>query len=45
MGCDDNDDIIPLCIKLPEMIGYAKYCDSNKTMFFKVGDKETVKKV
>ena len=28
IGCDDNDDIRPLCIKLPQMMGgYA-----NKTM-------------
>ena len=25
IGYNDNDDIRPLCIKLPHMIGYAKY--------------------
>lgn len=26
----DNDSIRSLCIKLPQVIGYAKYFDSNK---------------
>ena len=29
IGYDDNDDIRPLCIKLPQMVGYAKYFESN----------------
>ena len=38
---DDDDDVIrPLCIKLPQMIGYVKCFDSNKTMSFKVTDKK-----
>ena len=45
IGYNDNDDIRPLCIKLPQMIGYAKYFQSNKTMSFKVSDKKTVKKI
>ena len=41
----NNDDVIrPLCIKLPQMIGYVKNFDSNKTMSFKVGDNELLKK-
>ena len=43
IGYDDNDDIRPLCIKLPHMIGYAKYFDSNKTMSFKVIVKKLLK--
>ena len=40
-----NDDVIrPLCIKLPQMIGYVKHFDSNKTMSFKVGDNKLLKK-
>ena len=32
----DNDDVItPLCIKLPQRIGYIKCFDSYKTMSFK----------
>ena len=42
---DDDDDVIrPLCIKLPQMIGYVKNFDSNKTMFFKVIDNKMLKK-
>ena len=36
IGYNDNDDIRSLCIKLPQMIGYAQYFDSSKTMSFKV---------
>ena len=38
IGYNDDDAIRPLFIKLPEMIGYVKYFDSNKTMSFKVSD-------
>ena len=41
---DDNNNIRPLCIKLPQMIGYAKYFDDNKTMSFKVSDKNLFKR-
>ena len=40
----DNDDIRQLWIKLPQMIGYTKYSDSNKSMSFKVIDKKLLKK-
>ena len=34
-----NDDVIrPLCTNLPQMIGYVKHFDSNKTMSFKISD-------
>ena len=32
--------IRPLCAKLPQMIGYVKCFDSNKTISFKVNDKK-----
>ena len=32
IGYNDNDEIRPLCIMLPQIIGYAKYFDSNKTI-------------
>ena len=42
---DDDDDVIrPLCIRLPQMIGYVKCFDSNKTMSFKVSDNKLLKK-
>ena len=43
-GYNDNNDIRPLCIKLPQMTGCAKYFDSNKTISFKVIDKKLLKK-
>ena len=38
------DAIRPLCIKLPQMIGYFKHFNSNKTMSFKIGDNKLFKK-
>ena len=44
IGYNDDDVIKSLCIKLPQMIGYVKCFDSNKTMSFKVTDKKLLKK-
>ena len=44
IGYNDDDVIRPICIKLPQMIGYAKYFDSNKRMSFKVTDNKLLKK-
>ena len=44
IGYNDDDVIRPLCIKLPQMVGYVKHFDSNKTMSFKVGDNKLLKK-
>ena len=44
IGYNDDDVIRPLCIKLPQMIGYVKNFDSNKTLPFKVGDNKLLKK-
>ena len=45
IGYKDHDDVIrPLCIHLPQMIGYVKHFDSNKTMSFKVNDNKLLKK-
>ena len=41
---NDDDVIRPLCIKLPQMIGYVKNFDSNKATSFKVGDNKLLKK-
>ena len=43
IGYNDNDDIRSLCITLPQMIGYVKCFDSNKTLYFKVIDKGLLK--
>ena len=44
IGYNDDDVIRPLCISLPQMIGYVKHFDSNKTMSFKVSDNKLLKK-
>ena len=43
-GYNDDDVIRPLCIILPQMIGYVKHFDRNKTMSFKVSDNKLLKK-
>ena len=44
IGCNDDDVNTPLCILLPQMIGYVKHFDRNKTMSFKVSDNKLLKK-
>ena len=44
IGYNDDDVIRSLCIKLPQMIGYVKHFDSNKTMSFKVSDNMLLRK-
>ena len=44
IGYNDDDVIRPLGIQLPQMNGYVKCFDSNKTMSFKVIDNKLLKK-
>ena len=44
IGYNDNDVIRPLCIKLPQMTGYVRKFEGNKTMSFKISDKQLLKK-
>ena len=44
IGYKDNDNIRPLCIRLPQMTGYARKCKENATMSFIVKDKKLLKK-
>ena len=44
IGYNDDDVIRPLCIKLPQIIGYVKHFNSNKTMSVKVSDNKLLKK-
>ena len=44
IGYTDNDIIGPLCIRLPQMTGYARKFDENATMSFIVKDKQFLKK-
>ena len=45
IGYNDDDVIRPLCIILPQMIGYVKHFDRNKTMSFRVSDNKLLKKL
>ena len=44
IGYNDNDNIRRLCIKLPQMTGYARKSNENSTMSFIVKDKKLLKK-
>ena len=44
IGYNDNDNILPLCIKLPQLTGYARKFNENATMSFVVKDKKLLKK-
>ena len=44
IGYNDNDIIRPLCVKLPQMTGYARKFDENATMSFIVKKKQLLKK-
>ena len=44
LGYNDNNVIRPLCIKLPQMIGYVRKFEGNTTMSFKISDKQLLKK-
>ena len=40
---NDNDVIRPLCIRLPQMTGYARKFDENATMSFRVNNEQLLK--
>ena len=44
IGYIDNDENKPICIRLPQVIGYVKHFDANKVMSFKVTDKKLLNK-
>ena len=44
IGYNDNDNIRPLFIRLPQMTGYARKFNENATMSFIVKDKKLLKK-
>ena len=43
IGYNDNDIIRPLCIRLPQMTGYARKSDENATLSFIVKNKQLLK--
>ena len=44
IGYNDNDVIRPLCVRLPQMTGYATKFEFNLTMSFKISDKQLLKR-
>ena len=44
IGYNYDDAIKPLCIKLPQMIGYVRKFEGNTTMSFKINDSKLFKK-
>ena len=42
---NDNDIIRPLCIRLPQMTGYARKFNENATMYFIVKKQAAFKKI
>ena len=45
IGYNDNGVIRPLCIRLPQMTGYARKFNENTTMSFIVKDKKLLKNI
>ena len=43
IGYNDNDVIRPLCLRLPQMTGYAKKFNENATVSFTVNSKQILK--
>ena len=43
IGYNDNDVIRPLCVRLPQMTGYARKFDENATMSFRANNKQLSK--
>ena len=43
IGHNDNDVIRPLCLRFPQMTGYAKKFNENVTMSFRVINKQLLK--
>ena len=43
IGYNDNDIIRPLCIRLPQMTGYARKFNENTTLSFIVKNKQLLK--
>ena len=43
IGYNNNDVIRPLCLRLPQITGYAKKFNENATMSFRVNNKQPLK--
>ena len=43
IGYNDHDVIRPLCVRIPQMTGYARKFNENATMSFRVNNKQLLK--
>ena len=43
IGYNDDDDIRPLCVKLPQMTVFARKFDENATISFRANNKQVLK--
>ena len=43
IGYNYNDVVRPLCVRLPQMTGYARKFDENATVSFKANNKQLLK--
>ena len=43
IGYNDNNAIRPLCVRLPQMTGYAKKCNENARISFRVNNKQPLR--
>ena len=43
VGCNDNDVIRPLCVRLLQMTGYIRKVNENTTMSFRADNKQLLK--
>ena len=43
IGYNDNDVLRPFCVKLPQMTDYARKFDENRTMSFRVNNKQLLR--
>ena len=43
IGYNDNNVIRPLCVRLPQMTGYAKKCNENARISFRVNNKQPLR--
>ena len=45
IGSNYDGIIRPLCIKLPQIIGYVKHFDSSKIIYFRANDNRLIKNI
>ena len=43
IGCNDNNVIRPLCLRVPQMTGYTRKVEESATMSFRANNKQFLK--